>query len=660
MIKQIYFLFFTVLTFNFAVKAQDNEQLKGYNWNEQPNYTQYNNDSEEIIGVKDKQIVDFEYDDVGRLVLYKLLHKAYILNSDEQIENYNKLYLPYTSSEEDLKVIQARVIKKNGDIIKLDKNKLLTAKDEESGREYKYYAFEGVDKGSVIEYFYIIKTSVECSGTKESPQKTFTNNNYSFDLYAPNNLIFKTKSYNALAPVILDTAVLDKNRWFLNIDKVDKLETEIISAYHANKQFLIYKLDKNKANNRYEISSYSKTAKNIYANLYTPLSKSILNKVKKMMSNTSYKKESTDLQKIRRIEDYIKANIYTVDYNTNELSDIQKILITKTASHTGIMKLFIAVFKILEVNAQVVLTSNRMNLKFDKDFEASNFLNEYLFYFPKEKTYMSPTSIVSRIGFPSSNFTNNYGLFIKEVNINNFKTAVAKIKFIKPLDYTKSYDNISAVVKLNENDIKKSLVNYVRKIGGYTAMNIQPLMNLYKEEDKKEIIDDYVKYLTDDMTVLKQEITYDDAKYFGIEPLTAKFDFHLDPFIESAGEQYILKIGKLIGPQSEMYQEKKRVLPIENNNTRSYHRLIKIELPSNYEIKNLDDININYQHKNSETQEMIMGFKSSYVLENNILTITVDEYYSLIEVPLELFESYRKIINSAADFNNVSLLVEKK
>ncbi|MBP2834340.1 DUF3857 domain-containing protein, partial [Aquimarina sp. U1-2] len=106
------------------------------------------------------------------MVEYFLEHKVYWLNSDEKIEAYNKVYLPYNNSSE-LKINKARVITKNHKIIELDESKILTAQDEETGRNYKYFAFEGVTKGSFIEYFYVVKRYPRYSGKRHTLQKSY-------------------------------------------------------------------------------------------------------------------------------------------------------------------------------------------------------------------------------------------------------------------------------------------------------------------------------------------------------------------------------------------------------------------------------------------------------------------------------------------------------
>jgi hypothetical protein len=59
-------------------------------------------------------------------------------------------------------------------------------------------------------------------------------------------------------------------------------------------------------------------------------------------------------------------------------------------------------------------------------------------------------------------------------------------------------------------------------------------------------------------------------------------------------------------------------------------------------------------------QNPIMGFVSNYKLEGNLLTINIDEYYKQVLQPLDIFPTFQKIINAAADFNKVTLLLEKK
>ena len=119
----------------------------------------------------------------------------------------------------------------------------------------------------------------------------------------------------------------------------------------------------------------------------------------------------------------------------------------------------------------------------------------------------------------------------------------------------------------------------------------------------------------------------------------------------------LLKIGEIIGPQEQMYQEKPRRLPVELPYPHSLNRKITFEIPNGYKVKNLNDINIDIEHKDGN--EATMGFTSSYTQSGNIVTINVAESYKKLKYPLAQFEDFRKVINASADFNKIVLVLEK-
>ena len=55
-----------------------------------------------------------------------------------------------------------------------------------------------------------------------------------------------------------------------------------------------------------------------------------------------------------------------------------------------------------------------------------------------------------------------------------------------------------------------------------------------------------------------------------------------------------------------------------------------------------------------------MAFTSRYELKDGVITVKVDEYYNQIAYPLEEFEMYRSVINAAADFNKIVLILVKQ
>jgi len=631
---------------------------QNYDWEANPSYSNEGFLDKNLVSVKEKIVTEFYFNDEGGLIEYFLEHNVYFLNSDDAIEDYNKIYLPH-SSDSNLEVTKARVITKEGTIINLDDSKILTATDEESNRTYKYFAFEGIEKRSYIEYFYVVKRYPSYKGKRLNFQTSFPKNNVEFDLYAPNNLIFKFKSYNGLNEVENDTIIENKKHWYFKIPKVEALDPEVLSAYSAHKKFLIYALDENTASNAKDITSYANVSQNIYDFYSKEISKKIGSKLKQFLKRIDYSDSDSIESKIKTIESYIKTNIYLTESSGEKLSSLEDILKDKVANERGIIKLYAAIFNQLGITSEFVYTCERNYMVFDKDFEANNFLTDLLFYFPKSKKYMSPTETNSRFGYPPAYLTDTYGLFIKEVIIGDFKSAVGKIKYIKPIKAEKTIDKMIIDVIFDSNDLTNINVNLIKAITGYYALYIHPYMDIVKPEDKDELIESHAKTLHEDVNISNKKINNEDPKLFDIKPLEFDIDFSSSAFVEKAGKKYLFNIGDLIGPQTELYQEKERILPVDSEFERSYIRKITITIPDGYTVANLDDINISNTYTNDKN-EVLMSFDSSFTLNDNTLTVIADEHYRINHVPTEIYEDYRRVINSAADFNKITLILEPK
>ena len=636
--------------------AQTAPFYEGYNWETNPNYNIEESDKD-MVAIKDKIVTEFYFEDQN-LTEYYLEHKILWLNSDDRIEEYNKIYLAF-SNKTSLKVSKARVIKKTGEIIELDESKILSAENEETGRKYNYFALEGLQKGSIVEYYYVIKRRPTYQGARVDIQNDYNKKAVEFDLYSPSNLLFTFKSFNLNSTVTKDETSTEKMHWQLAIKDVVGIDKEEQSPYRAALGYMMYKLHQNTANNII-ITSYNEVAQNLFAFYYPEYNEEETKLINKFAKNIKLNNDDENEEKKARIIDlYIKENIYISDNDSENLKNLSNVINTKTANETGIVKLYVALFKKFNITHEMVLTSNRTKLKFDREFEATNFLQEFLFYFPASKKYLSPSKFGTRFGFPPPYYMDNYGLFVTGYNINGKRKAFSEVKYIEGIPASSSTDEMVINVYFNKEDFSQNTITLERKLNGYYAMNIQPFMNLIPANRKNEVIDEAFAQNTDkNAKVLKRVLINEDPSLFGVKPFVVKFDISSEYFVEKAGNKYLFKLGDLIGPQMEMYQEKKRILPLEAEFNRSYYRTIKIHIPEGYKISNLDDITI----KNSYTAKgkELFIFDSYYTLDGNILTVTADEHYRESIVAPEIFEAYRTVINSAADFNKVTLILEPK
>ena len=80
-----------------------------------------------------------------------------------------------------------------------------------------------------------------------------------------------------------------------------------------------------------------------------------------------------------------------------------------------------------------------------------------------------------------------------------------------------------------------------------------------------------------------------------------------------------------------------------------------MHIPKGYKILNPEDLNMDKSY--SKDGEKLLSFKSFYELKDHTLDITADEYYKLNIINKEIYEDYRKVINSAADFNKITLVL---
>ena len=632
--------------------AQTAPFYESYNWEITPSY-QIEESDNDMVAIKDKVVTEFIFEDQN-LIEYYLEHKVLWLNSDDRIEKYTKVYLPIANDASQV-VINARIIKKTGEIIVLDKSRILRSEDDETGRDFNYYSIDDVEKGSIIEYYYVIKRRPKFQGAMVDIESDYDKQTVEFDLYAPSNLRFSFKSFNLETTVKKIESFKEKTHWKFLAKDIKAVNKEDKAPYNAAIGFIMYKLHENTANNAI-ITSYNNVAQNLFDFYYSTYSKLEKKLIHKFAKNFKFDDGLRDENKARIIDLFIKENIYISENDSENLINVLK---TKTANETGVIKLYIALFEKFDVTHEMVLTSNRLQLKFDKDFEATNFLQEFLFYFPASKKYLSPSKFGTRFGFPPPYFMNNFGLFVTGYDINGKRKAFSEVKFIEGIPASLSSDEMLIEVIFNTKDLTKNTIALERKLNGYYAMNLHPFMNLIQPNRINEVIDQYfVQNIDKNAKVLKREFINEDPSLFGVKPFVVKFDISSDYFVEKKGDKYLFKLGDLIGPQMEMQQEKKRILPLEAEFNRSYYRTIKIHIPEGYQISNLEDIIIKNSYTTKDKELFI--FDSYYTLEGNVLTVTADEHYRETFVAPEIFEAYRTVINSAADFNKVTLILEPK
>lgn len=633
--------------------GQGEIDYKEYVWDYEPKFDvpKVDGDYSEII-VKDKRVLEFVFEGRG-FYQYDLRHEVTYIASEAGVEDNNKIYL--TTSDDDEVIYQrARVINSKGELIKFDEKDIEEGQDEESGYTYKYFALDGLDIGSFVELQFLIKKTGMHNGIRKSFQRTVPKRNFDFEFICPESLVFSFNSLNNFPEVEFDTTMSEKNYWKVSLDSIPAYEDEPMSYTTPNLQGVVYKLSENHYSGAKDIGSYGSVAKNYFSFVYESVEKSDQKAIKKFLKSLGVKKDMKEEEKILMVENHLKQNFAILPFVNPELSGVKNLLENKASDESSFIRLYANAFKQLGIKHQIVLTSDRSNLRFDKKFESYNYLQSTFFYFPDLDLFLDPSSPGLRLGFIPSENTNNYGLFIRELKIGDIVSGIGKVKYIKALHEDKSQNNHFVKVDMTEDPFEPE-ISFEQHMSGYYSSFLQTSYSLLSEDEKERVDESLVEMVTLEQSETDLEILNATSADFGKTPMILKATVNSLKFTEKAGDKIIFKIGELIGPQTEMYNEKPRVHDVETDFNRKYVRVIEVDLPEDYEVSNLEKLNFDVA-----LEDGTAIFKSNYKVEGNKLTVEVDEYYSRIDFKVEEFEDYKKVINAAADFNKVVIYLSKK
>ena len=590
----------------------------------------------------------------GGITQYALLHEKIQLNTNEAIERNNRVYIPFREDEQ-LLVNKLRVILKNGNVVLLNEKDIKEEVDEERGVKYNYYAVNGLEVGCIIEKIFILKQYPDLRGNTIQMQTEAPILKGSFELIHPKHLGFQNKSYNGLANATLKEDVFEEmNSLLVETTNVKGLpDNERYSNYQKHVQCFKYKLYENFANNNRNLNNYKEFAGNVYDNMNVALNKKTDKALSNFAKNIPVKQNK--LEQIQEIEKYVKNNIqYNRYFETN--ANLEDAFKTKQANQFEIIKIYLTFFEKLGVKHEMVFTSSRFDLTFDKEFESIENLRDILFYFPESKVYMDPIAFEYRVPMFNNDHGNNYGLFIREKEFGGVKMGIGVLDFIEiPNEITHDYMDI--LIDFTEN-LENPKVSTEIKYGGYAAINFQPLKDFMPPEEYQNVLKQIAENYTASGEIEKIETENDGIENIGKKPFVLKMQFEGENLTQKAGSNILFKIGETIGRQMEFYQEEKRILPVEIDYPHYYTRKIVVKLPKGYRVKSTNDFKMDYSTVMNDVK--VANFVSEAKWANNELVVTNEEFYTVIDYPLEHYESYKKVINAAADFNKIVIVIEKE
>ncbi len=628
-----------------------------YNWSSDPKpYSQLELDkSVNEIGLKDMRIVEIGMQ--GEIATQlTVLHTIKVVNSNEAIERNNKISVPYSSGS---KILQSkvRVIQPNGKIIELDSSDIQEAQDETTKRKYKYFAVRGLLQGAILEQLFIKKSIPNLSGTTYIMQFAYTSRNSSFELIYPSNLVIDTKSYGNYPTFKTDTSIVGKIRKYIEPTVVNALARENYSNYNRYVQRVSFKLTGNISTGRMSLYSFDKWGENIYYTLNAPPQKKEYKVLDKYLESSGIIEAKTEEDKIRCLESFIKKDKFISDEVENEKVDLASLIKTKVLGKFEMTRLFCALLNYVGIKHQIVVTNDRFDEPFDPAFENYVHLQDFVIYFPDEDKYLAPTEIFLRYPLLPSGWISNYALFIKPVQLTNGSMGVVENRMIMPLDYTYSIDTMDISVDMTK-EMSTASYHYRLVYTGYSASSFQPIFDFIPQEEKDKARKDIIANYIGESDNIKLSTENEGVEFLGKKPFIVNADIVTSKLTEKAGDQYLFKVGESIGRQVQMYQEGTRTLPLELEYCHAYVRNINVTIPAGYKVSNLDKLNMSFIVMHDEKE--VAAFTSLYNLDGNTLKIRNLEYYNAIHLPINQYEDFKNVVNAAADFNKIVLVLEKK
>lgn len=602
---------------------------------------------EPAVILKDYRLYEYEMG-YNAVLMSKTVYKNIRINEEKVLDEFNKIAIPMNGVKNVVSVY-ARTIGPDGKVVEMNKSILKELTNIEGYGNYKVFAIEGATVGGEIEYQYVLSMTPVMSRTEVFQGDYPVKQGY-FEIRTHKKLNFETRSYNGF-PELMDVDAKG-TKYTATINDIPGMPEEQYSTFRANLMKVSFALtSKDDFLSTTPGLSWDKVQDNLYITInnikqadYTKASK-----IKKELNIDDLMPK----EKIEAIEDYLKSN-YT--FNRNASGELKEVYKTKQADQLGMSRLFAAMFQVYHIPYNLVITSNRYYSKFDRDFPVWNDMDAVMFSFPEmDNLFIEPTEIAFRLGMAPYRYTNNDALVIARRDYPD--NTSYHFEYLEP---AKAEDN-RVLKKINlslADDFSSGIVDAIDSLTGYRAFSSREILCYADEKNKKE----FLKYMAssglEDAEVLNEEILNEaPSKSLHNEPFIYNYKVRSRDFVEKAGNDYIVNIGKVIGKQSELYQERERQQPIHMDHPIIYKYEIRLNIPEGYRIESPDDLMMN--HLLIEDSVTTAQFVSDYEITDNQLIIRVIELYTKNTFDVGIYDDFRKVINAASDFSKAKVLLVK-
>ena len=519
---------------------------------------------------------------------------------------------------------------------------------DDSDENYNNYKLPNLDEGDIVEIMYTVKKDFNFNGNKiiEESYPILL----SKFILIENNFKSNIKIYNSNNSFISDIIFDGKKSKQIIFNNLNATANEQYSTPIANKIKISYQCYENR-DDVSQIEYWGNLVQNV-SELFFP--KTVNEKAEEILreiKNGYVKFPWNELKIANAIDEYIKNNFVISDEDDPKLNDIEYILNNKISNDFSIIQVYSSLFKEADIEYEVAISCNRYFLKFDPELFDPNQLREFLIFLPNQEKYISPNRVEYRVSEAPEDLLGNYGIFIDK-DLDYYFSEIT----LFDQDFSQIKKNIEVNISRNLN---KTKINESRLFSGYWAITNRNYIYLSENEKTDFLVDFFTVNGLDNKKVSNYNIKNFDISHNTYNtPLEITSTISTSDLIEEKEGLTYLKIGKVIGLQSNLFDEKERINPIEINFPNSYDYNIKVNIPRGYKIVDFSELNKSKEYISVDGNSTAK-FLSKATVNGNVLNINIKEYYKELRYSKKRYQEFREVINAAAKFYESSVRIEK-
>jgi len=514
--------------------------------------------------------------------------------------------------------------------------------------DYNYYVITNIEENDIVEFIYSIKKNYDFYGEKII-QESYPITSSKFILIN-NNLISNIKIYNSNNSYAKDTLINEKKAKYIDFKDIGATNNEQYSTYIANRLKVSYQCynenEEKNFNKRYwnAVIQYSKEL--FFPKAENQKAANLLEEIKK--NNIIIPED--DISLANALDNYVKNN-FVITEDEPQIDNIDSILTNKKSSNFNIIRVYTQLLKQANINYEIAISCNRFNMKFDPDFFNHRQLGEIIIYFPNSEKYLSPNRTEYRVSEAPYEFIGNYGVFIDK-NLEYYFSEITP----PSKNYSQIIKNIKVKIPKNLN---KSKIDESRSYSGYWGLINRGYVFLSENEETDFLIDYFTINGLEDKKIKNYKIqNFDFIFNSNNTPLKINSSITTSNLIEKKDELIYIKIGKVIGTQSNLFKEEKRTNPIEINFANEYIYNIEVNIPTGYSIYDFSDLVKNIKYI-SVDGKIAARFNSNVKIVDTKMIIEISEFYDDLKYEKSRYNEFRDVINTAAEFYNSNLVLTK-